>query len=82
MMRTSLLLLSCVGVGALGACKDKDHDDVADTARVAADTTVRERTVKDTMIVTHDTTIHTDTVVKLGGVPATAVPANHRPKKP
>jgi hypothetical protein len=56
-------------VAALGACKNREGDaDDRDTDRHAADTSVTERTVQDTTIVTHDTVVRSDTVVKKGGV--------------
>jgi hypothetical protein len=65
-MKTLLatLALAC----SLVACKDrdKDRDDATDTARMGADTTVTERKVQDTTIVTHDTTVRVDTTVKRG----------------
>ena len=56
-------------VAAMGACKNRQGDaDDRDTARHAADTSITERTVQDTTIVTHDTVVRSDTIVKKGGV--------------
>ena len=63
-----------LGVGlaaltALSACNNREGDaDDRDTARHAADTSITERTVQDTTIVTHDTVVRSDTIVKKGGV--------------
>ena len=66
-MRSTALVALALAVVAAG-CKGRDADgDANDTARHAADTTITEREVKDTTIVTHDTIVRSDTVVKRGG---------------
>jgi hypothetical protein len=67
-------------VVAVSGCKGRggEHDD-QDTARHAADTNVVERTVRDTQIVTHDTIIRSDTIVKSGTGRDTARRARPRP---
>ena len=71
-MRTgSTRVALAVGVAAslaMGGCKNRNDADDRDTARHAADTSITERTVQDTTIVTHDTIVRSDTVVKKGGV--------------
>ena len=65
-MRTALVALAFAMVAA--GCKGRDADgDAGDTSRHAADTIVTEREVKDTTIVTHDTIVRSDTIVKRGG---------------
>lgn len=72
-MRTTTTLAFGLIIAALtGACdtnaskaNDADGDD---TPGVGVDTMVTERTVQDTTIVTHDTTVKVDTMVKRGGV--------------
>lgn len=60
-----LLLLS---LAAVLACEEADDDD--DRADrdpgMSADTTVVERTMQDTVIVTRDTTVRVDTTVRRG----------------
>jgi hypothetical protein len=48
-------------------CKNRSAANENDTARHAADTTVTERKVQDTTIVTHDTVVRSDTVKKKSG---------------
>jgi hypothetical protein len=76
-MRALLLLLVCVTV--LGACKSRDMSDEA--ARHPADTTLRARTVHDTLIVTHDTLVRADTIVK-SATPAADSAARKRTTRP
>ena len=59
---------------ALGACdedNDRDRDEgVLDRdPGISADTTVVERTMQDTVIVTRDTNVTVDTTVRRGGTP-------------
>jgi hypothetical protein len=66
------LTLSLAAVlAALVGCKRGEGDRgraAGDTAIHSADTVVTERTVRDTAIITHDTIIRSDTIVKRGGV--------------
>ena len=62
-MRTALAALALMITVA--GCKNRDAD-ANDTARSSADTTITEREVQDTTIVTHDTIVRSDTVVKRG----------------
>jgi uncharacterized lipoprotein NlpE involved in copper resistance len=65
-MRTALAALAVTIT--LAGCKNRDADrDADDTARSSADTTITERKVEDTTIVTHDTIVRSDTIVKPGG---------------
>ncbi len=62
-MKTLLTALLLVG---LAACADRERE----TGRVggeSADTSVVTKTSQDTMIVTSDTNVQTDTTVKEGG---------------
>jgi hypothetical protein len=77
-MKTTAVVLALVV--AVGGCKARgDEGDDRDTARHAADTTVVERTVRDTQIVTHDTIIRSDTIVKAGAGTDSARRARPRP---
>lgn len=50
-------------VAVLGGCKEADHDTGAvDNDRSGVDTVVQSETVKDTTIVTADTSIDVDTI--------------------
>ena len=66
-MKTVFAALLVVGVAgvAVSGCRARDQN-AADTTKVSADTTVTNRKVQDTTIVRHDTTIHTDTIKKMG----------------
>ena len=65
-MRTALVALALTVVAA--GCKGRDGEgDADDTARHAADTVITVREVQDTTIVTHDTIVRSDTIVKRGG---------------
>jgi hypothetical protein len=71
-MRTTISLTAFLfSTMLLGGCSKpgESNQGATDTLRHAADTTVTERSVKDTTIVTHDTVIHSDTVRKMGGAP-------------
>lgn len=67
-MSTRRLFAAAVAVALAGACQKGDQAAAGDTARHGADTNVTTRQVKDTTIVTHDTTVRSDTIVKRGGV--------------
>jgi hypothetical protein len=58
---------------AVAACDDDDNDrDDGALDRepgMSADTAVIERTMQDTVIVTRDTTVSVDTVVRRGAMP-------------
>jgi hypothetical protein len=58
-------------VVAIAACDDDDRDDGAADRDpgMSADTAVVERTMQDTMIITRDTTVDVDTVVRRGSAP-------------
>lgn len=61
-------MLTAVAVLALaGACKGNEGADADRTPGTGADTMVTERTVQDTTVVTHDTTVRVDTMVRRGG---------------
>ena len=67
MRRLAMLAL----VMAVAACDDdNDRDGGADREPgMSADTSVIERTMQDTVIVTRDTTVSVDTVVRRGATP-------------
>ena len=58
-------------VVAIAACDDDDRDEgaVDRDPGMSADTAVVERTMQDTMIITRDTTVDVDTVVRRGSAP-------------
>jgi hypothetical protein len=53
----------------VGACAKREGRNPDTGSRQSADTTVTERTMQDTAIVTHDTAISSDTVHKRGRKP-------------
>ncbi len=59
---------ACLAVLTFSAC-DKRHDDAETGARTSADTVVTKREMQDTAVITHDTTISTDTTRKAGTRP-------------
>ena len=59
-------VLAAVLVLGLAACENRDRE--TGRAGEAADTSVMTRTTQDTMIVTSDTTVDSDTTVKEGDV--------------
>jgi hypothetical protein len=63
-MRKILVMMAVAATTA--ACKG-ERTDADKTPGVGADTMVTERTVQDTTVVTHDTTVRVDTMVKRGG---------------
>lgn len=70
MRRLAMLAL----VLAVGACEDDDDRDLDEGAidpdpGMSADTTVVERTMQDTMIITRDTSVTVDTTMRRGGTP-------------
>ena len=67
-------LAALVLVAALGACEDDDDRDRDEGALdrdpgMSADTTVIERKMQDTVIVTRDTSVTVDTTVRRGDTP-------------
>ncbi len=69
-MRTAIIALALAT--AMVGCKGRETRGAAgDTTIRNADTSVSNRTVKDTTIVRSDTTVRTDTVHKMGGMDTT-----------
>ena len=66
---------------AAGGCQKGDQGAAGDSARSGADTNVTKRTVEDTTIITQDTTVRTDTVVKSGGARDTGAAARAQAEK-
>ena len=60
------MLLVFVGVGA---CTKRSDRTVDTGARQSADTMVTKRTMQDTAIIQHDTSVSTDTIHKRGSRP-------------
>jgi hypothetical protein len=66
-MRKLAAILAIVAL--LGACKEADRDTgAADNDRAGVDTLVESETVKDTTVVTADTSIDVDTVKKTDNI--------------
>lgn len=67
-MRRIAMLALVVGIAA---CDDDDRDEgaVDRDPGMSADTAVIERTMQDTVIITRDTTVDVDTVVRRGSAP-------------
>jgi hypothetical protein len=65
MMRTAA---ACLALLTLVAC-EKRHDTDETGARHSADTVVTKREMQDTAVISHDTTISTDTTHKRGTRP-------------
>jgi len=66
-MRAGLMLVGMAAAGLL-ACESRSGDTAQAAGEgVAADTIVTERSVQDTQVVTHDTTVRVDTTVRQGG---------------
>jgi hypothetical protein len=73
--------MALVLVAAAAACNNGDRD-AADTARFSADTSITERTVQDTTIVTHDTVIRSDTIIRPGGTTSDSAAGRGRARRP
>lgn len=71
----SLFAALALAVAASACQKGNGGGEAADTARFSADTNVTQRTVEDTTIITHDTTVRSDTITKRGGVVDTGAAA-------
>ncbi|MGE5926623.1 MAG: hypothetical protein ACM357_04670 [Gemmatimonadota bacterium] len=69
MRRLAVMVL----VAAAAACDDdgadRDEGALDRDPGISADTTVIERTMQDTVIITRDTTVSVDTTVRRGGTP-------------
>ena len=76
-MTRVLMALVVAAVASVG-CSREGNQEGGDTARFSADTTVTERTVQDTTIVTHDTIVRSDTIVRPGGATDTSAAARAR----
>jgi hypothetical protein len=63
------LVAACVTVALLGACEKRPANDTGAASRESADTMVTKREMRDTAIITHDTTVKSDTIHKRGTRP-------------
>ncbi len=70
-MRTLAVLALAAAAGACDDDNGRDRDEGAldRDPGISADTTVIERTMQDTVIITRDTSVTVDTTVRRGGSP-------------
>jgi hypothetical protein len=71
--------VSCLVVLSLSACEKRAGNSTTDEtgSRTSADTLITKREMQDTAVVTHDTTVSTDTTKKKGDRPVDVDTVKH-----